>query len=155
VRRYQDDFDGGMESNVLADLLCRPAPAEEVEISVVLSRTHDVGYMTRVDFERATVVSNHAFGHLLAVRHRTGAPGGAIGRRWARLSVDRPRNFAWGFEQQWIEFAARVRGGPEVLSSLADAVRTVDVVHECYGRRERLDLSWETSLCAGPAAGPP
>jgi predicted dehydrogenase len=141
LRAYFDDCAGGMEANALVRLDGH-VRGQALPITLVISRTAELGYHAAVEFDEGTVVCPLNVGHELTV---ISAPGGPGDDARPRRTVDTgpPRPAVGYFGDQWAEFVAQVRGGAPRVSSLRDAVRTTAIVEACYRTRQRLVLPWE------------
>ena len=136
LREYLDDRDGGMEANALVRLEAR-AGEDPVPITILLSRTSDLGYHGAVEFEDGTVVCALNAGHALTVFTPADARSPRI------VETGELRTAAGYFRDQWAEFAAQIEGGAPRVSSLRDAVRASAIVEACYRSRQPLALPWE------------
>lgn len=144
---YADDAAGGIEANALARLT-GTVDGAAVPITIAVSRTHDIGYRMVLTFDDAAVVCDLNRGHEVTVVTRRKLAGRLVELQGVvPLADSRPPNAY--FADQWREFAARVAGAPERLSSLSDARRTTALVETAYQRRERLCLPWECPADAG------
>ena len=141
LREYLDDHAGGMEANALLRLEGRVRD-RPIPITMLLSRTSDLGYHAAVEFDEGTVVCALNTGHALTVLSPANGRGDD-GRSRTIVDTDEPRPAVSYFGEQWAEFAAHIRGVPPRVSSLRDAVRTTAIVEACYRTRRPLALSWE------------
>ena len=140
VREYFDDYAGGMEANALVRLDAHVG-GQTLPITMVVSRTADLGYHSAVEFDEGTVVCPLNAGHELTVISPSGPGDDARPRRTVEAGPPRPAVGYFG--DQWTEFAAQVRGVAPRVSSLRDAVRTTAIVEACYRARQPLVLPWE------------
>jgi predicted dehydrogenase len=142
LMQYLDDSEGGMEANAVVRLEGR-LHGHVTPITVLLSRTADLGYQTSIRFEAAMVLCHLNVGHELTVVLRSV---GLLGQECSpRMSIRivEPRDTPSYFRDQWLEFVAQTAGQPNRVSSLQDAVRTTALVEECYRTRGKLALPWE------------
>jgi predicted dehydrogenase len=134
LRECLDDYAGGMEANAVVRLEGRVG-GHTVPITILISRTADLGHHAAVEFDGGTVVCPLNEGHALTVI----SP--ARERRTVDTGPRRPTVAYFG--DQWMEFVAQVRGVAPHVSSLRDAVRTTAIVEACYRTRQPLVLPWE------------
>ena len=139
---YADDSHGGVEANAAATIraTCR---GRQIPVDLLLSRTSNIGYLIRLDFERGSIVNNLNNGYVLDFVSADDVA--FLGRRIrasCSVEVASPATALDYFGDQWAEFIARTDGGPEVRSSLPDAVRTSAFVEQCYVGRRPLVLPW-------------
>ena len=141
VRDYLDDHAGGMEANALARFEGRIRD-HTVPLTMLLSRTADLGHQAAVEFDEGTVVCALNAGHVLTV---IGPPQGAVAPSRTTVDTGEPRHATDYFADQWAEFVAQLRGESPRVSSLRDAVRTTALVEACYRMRRPLTLPWEVA----------
>jgi predicted dehydrogenase len=141
LRDYLDDHAGGMEANALVRLEGHVRD-QRVPLTMLLSRTADLGYHVAVEFDEGTVVCALNTGHALTVIAPADGRGEAARSRTI-VDTDVPRPAVAYFGDQWAEFVAQLRGEAPRVSSLRDAVRTTAIVEACYRTRRPLALPWE------------
>lgn len=143
LRESLDDCAGGMEANALVRLEGRLG-AQALPITMLLTRTSDLGHHIAIEFDEATVVSPLNLGHVVTVITPSGRSGDDAAPS-KTVAAGPPRPALAYFGDQWAEFVAQIRGVPPRVSSLRDAVRTTAIVEACYRTRRPLVLSWEVN----------
>jgi predicted dehydrogenase len=143
LREYFDDYAGGMEANALVRLDGH-VRGQALPITMVISRTADLGYHAAVEFDDGTVVCPLNAGHEVTVIAPSGSPGDDARPR-RTVEAGPHRRAVDYFGDQWAEFVAQVRGVAPRVSSLRDAVRTTAIVEACYRTRQPLVLPWEAN----------
>lgn len=138
--RYLDDSQGGLEANATVHLE-GILGSLRVPITAVMSRTSDIGYAGKVDFDRASIICPLNTGHSFTLMSTD--PVCLLGQRHhltSEVRISRAWDTVKYFCDQWTEFCARIRGHPEQISSLSHAVRTTGMVESCYANRRSLEL---------------
>lgn len=148
---YFDDQNGGVEAdsqmNFIGGLRRKSKGFESpVPITIELSRTTNLGYYTRLVFERADIRLAHNVGHVIVVEGKSLVFMGRPIRPTCEVEISLEESASSFFSKQWIEFTTRINGGMEVVSSLAQAVETTFLLDECYSNRRTLELAWERQL---------
>ncbi len=136
---YLDDNAGGMEANAVVRLAGKVGGVR-VPVTILLSRTRELGFRSSVGFAAGSLVSDLNRGH--SVTWVDSVPGSS-GLRSEVVNLAPPQEAVGYFAAQWQEFASRTQGGEERLSSLRDAVHVTQLVEQCYARRQPLSLPWE------------
>jgi predicted dehydrogenase len=141
MERYSDDDQGaGMEANALLRLR-GGSGAGAPPIEVALSRTNDLGYFIRLEFEAGIVTNFLNLGYALRVDSAAAPVSLPRTDPAPNFGVAAEPGYLHYFAEQWKEFSARIAGAPESLSSLNDAVLTSDLLERCYRSRGRLRLA--------------
>lgn len=136
VEAYADDAIGnGVEANALVKLGACVAN-HKLPVMIELSRTSPIGYSVTIEFDQARLHADLNIGHelILTMKDDASVP--------IRLSVGEPREIVFYFAQEWCEFAARLRGEPEKLQCLQDAVLATALVEQCYRQKKPLPTPW-------------
>ncbi len=138
-----DDNRGGMEANALIRL-DGGVGATRVPITLILSRTRELGWKTAVEFGDGFAVVDFNEGHAVTwMSEARDAALPSLGRRTV-LRLAPPRNTTAYFVAQWREFLSRLGGGSEERSSVKAAIHVTELVEACYRRRAPLRLPWES-----------
>jgi predicted dehydrogenase len=138
--QYLDDSRGGLEANAVVHLE-GIIDSLRMPITMVMSRTSDIGYAVKVDFDRASIICSLNTGHSLTLMSKD--PVCLVGQRHyltSEVRISRAWDGVKYFCDQWREFCARIHGQPEQISSLLDAVSTTGMVESCYANRRSLEL---------------
>jgi len=148
---YHDDQDGGVEANSQIDFLGKPhgesgEPDDSIPITIKLSRTANLGYYTRLVFERANLGIAHNVGHVITLEGKELKLLGRTVQPTRVLEIGLEESTLTSFSKQWSEFTTRIDGGKEDISNLAQAVRTTSILEQCYSNRKPLKLLWESQL---------
>ncbi len=139
---YLDDEEGGMEADSIVRLRGH-AGRVEVPVTIILSRTRELGFRTAVRFDSGSLVSDLNQGHAVAWIPAEPAVSSASTPGPVLTDLAPRQEAVFYFVEQWREFAGRIQGAEERFSSLTDAVEVTRVVERCYAQRERLSLPWE------------
>lgn len=135
LNSYLDDSSGGVEANCVVKLTAK-VKGKQVPIEIHLSRTNDLGYFSKLEFEKETVRIDHEIGNRVLL--------GNSSEKVLELSSSKP--IVSYFVDQWHEFQSRLHGDKPVYSSVEDAVRVNEIIDQCYAKRKPLHFVWEQSL---------
>lgn len=140
LEEMRDDSYGGPESVVRIR-----AEKGGCTINITLSRLSDLGNRYRVTGERGRVSGGIFDWKRVCLEDESGT---MSGRKLASVSRNYP-----GFVAPIVEnFLQVIQGRAQPLVSGSDVLDSIEFIHECYERRERLDLSWDKKVRTRPAA---
>lgn len=139
---YADDSEGGIEANAIVTLYGL-LNTIRIPITILLSRTNNLGFSISIDFENGTIVSYLEIGDELKLLSPAISVLGKEIRPSTTIAVGERRQALDYFRAQWAEFLMRIESQTESVSSLQDAVKTTALVEQCYKNRQKLNLPWE------------
>ncbi len=145
LEEMRDDSYGGPESVVRIR-----AQKDGCAIGITLSRLSDLDNHYRVTGDRGRISGDIFDWKRISLEDDSGT---TSERKLESVSRNYP-----GFVAPIVEnFLQVIQGKAEPLVSGGDVLDSIEFIHECYGRRERLDLSWDRQAWTrpGPAGGQP
>ncbi len=140
LEEMRDDSYGGPESMVRIR-----AHKDGCTLNITLSRLSDLGNRYRVTGDRGRV-SGRIFDWKRVCLEDSG--GTMSEHKLASVSRNYP-----GFVAPIVEnFLQVLQGSAKPLVSGSDVLDSIEFIHECYGRRSRLDLPWDKKVWIGPSS---
>jgi len=147
ITEYADDQRGGIEANAVL----KATSVSGIPVSLIISRTNDLGFQAVFQFEQARIRYELNSGHILTFISdheqplENGQPYSAI------QQLDIPRDSFYYFELQWKEFMNRAGGVSAVIANDDHSARVSELVAECYQRRQPLTFAWESIINSTPS----
>jgi predicted dehydrogenase len=140
LEEYSDDSREGIEVNSVIQLKAE-INNHQIPVRIYLSWTNVLGNFTTVTFDNAILINNFNAPYIyeiVRINNQNMIPGRYFSKETIKMDTE-------GFtppDLQWKEFIDRVKGGPEIISSLKDAVRATEIVEKCYKNKKLLNLNW-------------
>jgi predicted dehydrogenase len=133
---YRDDARGGVEADCLVELKM----ASGVDGRVELSRTREMRNACVIEGEFGTITVGTKTDSVVALTWKTGE---TLTGRPALGSAPTPTSLVDLFGPQFDQFVRAIRHGERPVATGVDAVRSIQLLTDCYASRQPWTMPWD------------